>query len=82
MELWQMVNLYVKHGESKQIYSFGLFWGFYVALTIFQSWIFNLEAGDNQSLKSKWREPGLNPEPLAPQGNSFTTLQLLLPPNR
>ena len=39
---------------------------FYVVSTLFQSYR-DLEAGDNQSMKSYWRDRGSNPEPLAPQ---------------
>ena len=44
----------------------------YVALAIFHSYR-DLEAGDNQSLKSQWRDRELSPEPLAPQAKSLTT---------
>ena len=33
----------------------------------------DLEEGDGHSLKWKWRDPGSNPEPLAPQAKSLTT---------
>ena len=33
----------------------------------------NLEAGDNQSLKSLWQDRKSNPGPLAPQIKSLTT---------
>ena len=39
--------------------------GIYVALAIFQPYR-DLEAGDNQSLKSKWWGRESNPGPLAP----------------
>ena len=38
----------------------------YVALAVFQPY-HDLEAGDNQSLKFKWRGRESNPGPLAPQ---------------
>ena len=41
----------------------------YVALAVFQPYR-DLEAGDNQSLKFKWRGGESNPGPLAPQANS------------
>ena len=44
----------------------------YVALAVFQPYR-DLEAGDNQSLKFKWRDRELNPGPLAPQAKSLTT---------
>ena len=44
----------------------------YVALAVFQPYR-DLEAGDNQSLKFKWRDRGSNPGPLAPQAKSLTT---------
>ena len=44
----------------------------YVALAVFQPYR-DLEAGDNQSLKFKWRGGGSNPKPLAPQAKSLTT---------
>ena len=44
----------------------------YVALAVFQPYR-DLEAGDNQSLKFKWRGGELNPGPLAPQAKSLTT---------
>ena len=43
--------------------------GIYVALAVFQSYR-DLEAGDNQSLKFKWRDRESNPGPLAPQAKS------------
>ena len=54
----------------------GLFWRFYVASTIFQSYR-DLEAGDTQSLKSEWRDPDSNSGPLALQAKSLAT-----PPTR
>ena len=50
----------------------------YVALEVFQPYR-DLEAGDNQSLKFKWQGRELNPEPLAPQAKSLTTLPPPLP---
>ena len=50
----------------------------YVALAIFQPHR-DLEAGDNQSLKSYMRDRESNPGPLAPQTKSLTTTQPLLP---
>ena len=44
----------------------------YVALAVFPSYC-DLEAGDNQSLKFKWRGGESNPGPLAPQATSLTT---------
>ena len=41
----------------------------YVALGVFQPYR-DLEAGDNQSLKFKWRAGESNPGPLAPQTKS------------
>ena len=48
-----------------------------VALAIFQPYR-DLEAGDNQSLKFKWRGGESNPGPLAPQVKSLTTRPPLL----
>ena len=50
----------------------------YVALAVSQPYR-DLEAGDNQSLKFKWRDQELNPGPLAPQAKSFTTRPSPLP---
>ena len=50
----------------------------YVALAVFQPYR-DLEAGDNQSLKFKWRGGELNPGPLAPQTKSLTTRPPPLP---
>ena len=44
----------------------------YVALAVFQPYR-DLEAGDNQSLKFKWRGGESNPGPLAPQAKGVTT---------
>ena len=44
----------------------------YVALAVFQPYR-DLEAGDNQSLKFKWRGGESNPGPLAPQAKSLAT---------
>ena len=44
----------------------------YVALAVFQPYR-DLEAGDNQYLKFKWRGGESNPGPLAPQAKSLTT---------
>ena len=44
----------------------------YVALAVFQPYC-DLDAGDNQSLKFKWRGGESNPGPLAPQAKSLTT---------
>ena len=44
----------------------------YVTLAVFQPYR-DLEAGDNQSLKFKWRGGESNPAPLAPQAKSLTT---------
>ena len=43
-----------------------------VALVVFQPYR-DLEAGDNQSLKFKWRCRESNPGPLAPQAKGLTT---------
>ena len=50
----------------------------YVALAVFQPYG-DLEAGDNQSLKFKWRDRESNPGPLAPQAKSLTTTTHPLP---
>ena len=52
----------------------------YVALAVFQPYR-DLEAGDNQSLKFKWRDRESNPGPLAPQAKSLTTRSPPLPHN-
>ena len=44
----------------------------YVTLAVFQP-CRDLETGDNQSLKFKWRGGESNPGPLAPQAKSLTT---------
>ena len=44
----------------------------YVALAVFQPYR-DLEAGDDQSLKFKWRDRESNPRSLAPQAKSLTT---------
>ena len=44
----------------------------YVALAVFQPYR-DLEEGDNQSLKFKWRGGESNPKPLAPQAKSLIT---------
>ena len=49
----------------------------YVALAVSQPYR-DLEAGDKQSLKFKWRGGELNPGPLAPQAKSLTTRPTLL----
>ena len=49
-----------------------------VALAVFQPYS-DLEAGDNQSLKFKWRGGESNPRPLAPQAKSLTTRPPPLP---
>ena len=41
-------------------------------IAVFQQYR-DLEAGDNQSLKFKWRYQESNPGPLAPQAKSLTT---------
>ena len=51
----------------------GLFWRFYVGLTIFKSYR-NLDTRDTKSPKLKERGPISNPGPLAPQAKSLTTL--------
>ena len=50
----------------------------YVALAVFQPYR-DLEAGDNQSLKFKWRGRKSNSGPLAPQAKSLTTRPPPLP---
>ena len=50
----------------------------YVTLTVFQPYRY-LEAGDNQSLKFKWRGEESNPVPLALQDKSLTTRLSPLP---
>ena len=50
----------------------------YVALAVFHQY-HDLEAGDNQSLKFKWRDRESNPGPLAPQAKSLTTRPPPLP---
>ena len=50
----------------------------YVASAVFQPYR-DLEAGDNQSLKFKWRGRESNPGPLAPQAKSLTTRPPPLP---
>ena len=50
----------------------------YVALAVFQPYR-DLEAGDNQSLKFKWRGGKSNPGPRAPQTKSLTTRPPPLP---
>ena len=50
----------------------------YVASTAFQPYR-DLTAGDNQSLKFKWRGGELNTGPLAPQAKSLTTRPPSLP---
>ena len=50
----------------------------YVTLAIFQPYR-HLKAGDNQSLKFKWRGGESNPGPLAPQAKSLTTRSPPLP---
>ena len=50
----------------------------YVALAVFQIYR-NLEAGDNKSLKFKWRGGESNPGHLASQAKSITTRPQLLP---
>ena len=52
--------------------------GIYVALAVFQPYR-DLEAGDNQSLKFKWRDRESYPGPLAPQAKSLTTRPPPLP---
>ena len=48
----------------------------YVALVVFQPYR-DLKAGDNQSLKLKWRGRESNSGPLAPQAESLTRSSLL-----
>ena len=56
-----------------------LYWGFVnVALEVFQPY-WDLEAGDNQFLKFKWRGRESNPGPLAPQAKILTTRSPQLP---
>ena len=49
----------------------------YFALAVFQPYR-DLEAGDNQSMKFKWRGGESNPGPLALQAKSLTTRPPLL----
>ena len=49
----------------------------YIALAIFQLYS-DLEAGDNQSLKSSGQDRESNPGPLAPKAKSLTTTPPLL----
>ena len=49
----------------------------HVTLAVFQSYR-DMEAGDNQSLKFKWRGGESNPGLLAPQAKSLTTRSPLL----
>ena len=49
----------------------------YVASALFQPYC-DLEAGENQSLKFKWRGRESNPGPLTPQTKSLTTRPPLL----
>ena len=49
----------------------------HVELAIFQPY-FDLEAGDNQSLKIQVARPRTNPGPLVPQARSLTTRPPLL----
>ena len=44
----------------------------YVALTVFQLFC-DLKTGDAFSLRTKWKDPGWNPETLAPQAKSIAT---------
>ena len=50
----------------------------YIASEVFQPYR-DLEAGDNQSLKFKWRDRESNPGPLAPLAKSLTTRPPPLP---
>ena len=65
-------NCWVDFDEKYWWWSWVGYWGLYVALIIFQTYR-DFEAGDTQSLKLKWRDPGSNPRPLAPQAKSLTT---------
>ena len=49
----------------------------YVASAVFQPYR-DLEAGDNQSLKFKWRGGESNPGPLAPQATAAPDLKYLI----
>ena len=62
-----------------QSFCFGLvLFRIYVSLAVFQPYR-DLEAGDNKSLKFKWRGGESNPGPLAPQAKSLTTRPPPLP---
>ena len=52
--------------------------GIYVALALFQPYR-DLKAGNNLSLKFKWRGGESNPGPLAQQANSFNHLATAAP---
>ena len=62
--------------SSQSIFTSDIVWlvvlRIYVTLALFQPYC-DLEAGDNQSLKFKWRGRESNPGPLAPQVKSLTT---------
>ena len=54
--------------------------GIYVGLAVFHFQSYrDLEAGENQSLKFKWRDRESNPGSLAPQAKSLTTRPPPLP---
>ena len=57
-----------------------LYWGFTSLSAVFQPYS-NLEVGDNQSRKKKWRGRESNPRTLAPQAKSLTTRPSPLPQN-
>ena len=67
------INKFSVHAEFRV----GLLWAF-MSLTIFQSYC-NLEVGDTQSLKFKWRDWGSNLGPLALRAKSLTTRPSPLP---
>ena len=50
----------------------------YIVSAVFQPY-HDLDAGDNQSLKFKWRGGKSNPGPLPPQAKSLTTRASPLP---
>ena len=89
----QMYHVYHPNDQCKTaksvqrgILNMHVFWLFglfvvsriYVTLAAFQPYR-DLKAGDNQSLRFKWRDRESNPGPFAPQAKSFTTRPPPLP---
>ena len=66
------------HEEEEMLIFLLIVMRIYVALAVFQPYL-DFEAGDNKSLKFKWRGGESNPGPLAPQAKSLTTRAPLLP---